>query len=195
MKFKRFVARSLAAFAFVSLAATASASSALAANPAVIIIVNTEQVFQQSKAGASIRTQFADLAKKLQADEKKGRDAIDAEAKKLVDQRALLSKDDLQKKYAALQKKDQDYRAKMQQKSQELEMGANKARADFGAALRPIFQDVMTKHGATILLDQSVVLAGGADLDVTAEVLKALDAKVTSISVKPGTVPAQKDGQ
>lgn len=195
MKSYRYVARTIAALAFASFVSLAAAPAAKAATPAVILIVNTEQVFAQAKVGVSVRDQLQDLAKKLQAEDKKGQDAIEAEAKKLTEQRALLKPEDLQKKYEALQKKEADHQRKMRQKGQELQLGANKARSEIEAAIRPIFADIMKKNNATILLDQSVVLAGGVDLDVTAEVLKELDAKLTTISVKPVPLSEVAKGQ
>ena len=195
MKSYRYVARTIAALAFASFISLAAAPAAKAATPAVILIVNTEQVFAQAKVGVSVREQLQDLAKKLQAEDKKGQDAIEAEAKKLTEQRALLKPEDLQKKYEALQKKEADHQRKMRQKGQELQLGANKARSEIEAALRPIFAEIMKKNNATILLDQSVVLAGGVDLDVTAEVLKELDAKLTTISVKPVPLSEVAKGQ
>lgn len=195
MKSYRYVARTIAALAFASFVSLATAPAAKAATPAVILIVNTEQVFAQAKVGVSVRDQLQDLAKKLQAEDKKGQDAIEAEAKKLTEQRALLKPEDLQKKYEALQKKEADHQRKMRQKGQELQLGANKARSEIEAAIRPIFAEIMKKNNATILLDQSVVLAGGVDLDVTAEVLKELDAKLTTISVKPVPLSEVAKGQ
>lgn len=195
MKSYRYVARTIAALAFASFVSLATAPAAKAATPAVILIVNTEQVFAQAKVGVSVREQLQDLAKKLQAEDKKGQDAIEAEAKKLTEQRALLKPEDLQKKYEALQKKEADHQRKMRQKGQELQLGANKARSEIEAAIRPIFAEIMKKNNATILLDQSVVLAGGVDLDVTAEVLKELDAKLTTISVKPVPLSEVAKGQ
>lgn len=195
MKSYRYVARTIAALAFASFISLAAAPAAKAATPAVILIVNTEQVFAQAKVGVSVREQLQDLAKKLQAEDKKGQDAIEAEAKKLTEQRSLLKPEDLQKKYEALQKKEADHQRKMRQKGQELQLGANKARSEIEAAIRPIFAEIMKKNNATILLDQSVVLAGGVDLDVTAEVLKELDAKLTTISVKPVPLSEVAKGQ
>lgn len=196
MTFHRFVARVFALLAFASLVSAATVSSAGAANPAVILIVNTEQIFSQAKVGISIREQIQGMAKKLQAEDKKGQEAIEAEAKKLTEQRALLSQEDFKKKFEELQKKDEVHQRKMRQKGQELQLGANKARAEVETAIRPIFQNIMEKNGATILLDQSVVLAGGVDLDVTAEVLKQLDAKLATVTVKPVPLAeAQKSAQ
>ncbi|MGB3809533.1 MAG: OmpH family outer membrane protein [Parvibaculum sp.] len=185
MKFYRSVSRVLAGLAFASFVSGASMTAAIAATPSVIVIVNSEQLFGQSKVGQNVRTQIQALAKKLQAEGKKSEDALKAEAKKLSEQRALLSEADFGKKVQAFEQKQQDLQRTMQEKGQELQLGSNKARGEIEAAIRPIFADVMKKHGANILLDQSVVLAGGVDLDVTAEVLKALDAKLTTVDVKP----------
>jgi Skp family chaperone for outer membrane proteins len=185
MKFYRPVTRALAAFAFASIISGAAVTAASAATPSVILIVNTEQIFSQSKVGQSVRTQIQEQAKKVQAEGKKGEDALQAEAKKLSEQRALLSEQDFGKKVQALEQKQAELQKRMQQKSQELQLGSNQARSEIEAVIRPIFADVMKKNGATILLDQSVVLAGGVDLDVTAEVLKQLDAKLTTVVVKP----------
>jgi len=185
MKFHRFATRTFAALAFASVATLAAAPAASAATPAVIVIVNTQQIFAQSKVGQSIRTQLQDQAKKLQDEDKKGEAAVQAEAKALSDQRSLLSADDFKKKVQALEQKEGERQNKMRAKGEALQLGVNKARQEVEAAIRPIFADVMKKNGATLLLDQSVVLAGGVDLDITDEVLKQLDEKLKTVVVKP----------
>lgn len=194
MKFYGSLARVFAAFIVASLVYGASLATAQAAAAPVIVIVNTEQIFAQSKVGQNVRSQLQTMANKIQSDGKKGEAAIQAEAKKLGEQRSLLSEADFQKKVQALEQKQGEFQQTMRRKGQELQLGSNKARADIEQAIRPIFADVMKKNGANILLDQSVVLAGGVDLDVTAEVLKELDAKITTLVVKPVSVPAGADG-
>ena len=56
------------------------------------------------------------------------------------------------------------------------------------AALRPIFAEVLKEKGGTVLFDQSVVLAGGADLDISAEVLKRLNERMSTIELKPVSI-------
>lgn len=185
MKFHRFATRALAALAFVSLAAVTTAPAVSAATPAVIVIVNTQQIFAQSKVGQSIRSQLQEQAKKLQDEDKKGEAGVQAEAKALSDQRSLLSAEDFKKKVQALEQKEGERQNKMRAKGEALQLGVNKARQEVEAAIRPIFADVMKKNGATLLLDQSVVLAGGVDLDITDEVLKQLDEKLKTVVVKP----------
>ena len=121
----------------------------------------------------------------LQSESAKAEESLKKEATKLRDQRALLKEEDFAKKVQAFQKKEQETQQKFQEKSQALQIGANIARNKIEEVIRPIFADILKVHGANILLDQSNVLAGGVDLDVTAEAVKALDAKMTKLEVKP----------
>ncbi|MBO6667562.1 OmpH family outer membrane protein [Parvibaculum sp.] len=173
-----------AAFAFAAYLPL-TLTPAMAVGPAVVLIVDTEAVFSQSKVGQSIRSQFEDQAKKLRAEGKKTDDALQADAKKLTEERALLSQEDLKKKVEALQKREAEFRQSMQQKSQALQLGLQRANAKVEAALRPIFAQVLKEKGGTVLFDQSVVLAGGADLDISAEVLKRLNEQMATVEVKP----------
>ncbi|GMV63093.1 MAG: hypothetical protein AMXMBFR74_22610 [Parvibaculum sp.] len=165
-----------------------SAAPAFAAGPAVVLIVNTEAVFAQSKVGQNIRSQFEEQAKKLRAEGQKTEDTLKADAKKISDERALLSQEDLQKKVQAWQKREAEFQQSMQQKSQSLQLGLQRANGKVEAALRPIFAEVLKEKGGTVLFDQSVVLAGGADLDISAEVLKRLNERMSTIELKPVSI-------
>ena len=122
------------------------------------------------------------------AEGKKTEDALQADAKKISDERALLSQEDLQKKVQAWQKREAEFQQSMQQKSQSLQLGLQRANSKVEAALRPIFAEVLKEKGGTVLFDQSVVLAGGADLDISAEVLKRLNERMSTIELKPVSI-------
>ncbi|PKQ05703.1 MAG: hypothetical protein CVT73_11285 [Alphaproteobacteria bacterium HGW-Alphaproteobacteria-12] len=178
------VAFGMALGALLSTAAT----PAFAVGPAVVLIVNTEAVFAQSKVGQNIRSQFEEQAKKLRAEGKKTEDGLQADAKKIADERALLSPEDMQKKVQAWQKREAEFQQSMQQKSQALQLGLQRANGKVEAALRPIFAEVLKEKGGTVLFDQSVVLAGGADLDISAEVLKRLNERMSTTELKPVSI-------
>lgn len=183
MSFKLSVKR-IAAVAALAFGMGFVAAPAQAVGPAVILVVDTQGVFSQSKAGQSIRSQYEEQAKKIMADGKKTDDALQADAKKLSDERALLSQEDLQKRVQGLQQRTVEFQQSMQFKQQGLQLGVQRAEAQVEAALRPIFAEIMKEKGGTILLDQAVVLAGGADLDISAEVLKRLNEKLAKVDVK-----------
>ncbi|MFN4355565.1 OmpH family outer membrane protein [Parvibaculum sp.] len=183
MSFKLSVKR-IAAVAALAFGMSLAVAPAQAVGPAVILVVDTQAVFAQSKAGQSIRSQYEEQAKKIMADGKKTDDALQADAKKLSDERALLSQEDLQKRVQSLQQRNVEFQQSMQIKQQGLQLGVQRAEAQVEAALRPIFAEIMKEKGGTILLDQAVVLAGGADLDISAEVLKRLNEKLAKVDVK-----------
>jgi Skp family chaperone for outer membrane proteins len=177
----------MVAVAALAMGMSFGVAPAQAVGPAVILVVDTQGVFAQSKAGQSIRSQYEEQAKKLMAEGKKTDDALQADAKKLSDERALLSQEDLQKRAQGLQQRNIEFQQSMQIKQQGLQLGVQRAEAQVEAALRPIFAEIMKEKGGTILLDQAVVLAGGADLDISAEVLKRLNEKLAKVDVKPLT--------
>lgn len=187
MKFYRIAVRFFAGLFVASLISAASVSAASAGTPASILIINSEQLFAQSKVGQNVREQIQKLSQQLQSESTKAEESLKKEAVKLRDQRALLKEEDFAKKVQAFQQKEQATQQKFQEKGQALQIGANIARNKIEQAIRPIFADILKAHGANILLDQSNVLAGGVDLDVTAEAVKALDAKMTKLEVKPVT--------
>lgn len=168
----------------VALGLSLSAVAAQAAGPAVILVVDTQGVFAQSKAGQSIRSQYEEQVKKIMADGKKTDDALQADAKKLQEERSLLSQEDLQKRVQSLQQRTGEFQQSIQIKQQGLQLGVQRAESQVEAALRPIFAEIMKEQKATLLLDQAVVLAGGADLDISAEVLKRLNEKLARVEVK-----------
>jgi len=63
------------------------------------------------------------------------------------------------------------------------------------AKLAPIYTQVMTAKGANLALDANSTLARGQALDVTNEVLAALNAALPSVSVTPGPAAAAPQGR
>jgi Skp family chaperone for outer membrane proteins len=171
----------------VALALGMSAAPALAASPAVILVVDTQGVFAQSKAGQNMRSQFEEQMKKLVAEGKKTEEGLQADATKLTEERALLAQDDFVKRAEALQKRGGEFQQSYQMKQSALQLGLQRAEARVESTLRPIFAEILKEKGATILFDQAVVLAGGADMDISAEVLKRLNERLPTVEVKPLT--------
>ena len=95
---------------------------------------------------------------------------------------------------AALQARIKAFQAKAQQAQDEVERGraqlqANQAyiRKQIADKLGPIYSQVMTRRGANILVEQGATLASGATLDVSNDVLAALNTALPSVST---TAPA-----
>ena len=96
---------------------------------------------------------------------------------------------------AALKARVTAFQSKQQSAAQELERTQNQLQRNqqyiqqqVAAKLGPIYTQVMQRRGANILLDSNVTLATANSIDVTNDVLTALNAALPSIAT---TAPAQ----
>lgn len=100
---------------------------------------------------------------------------------------------------AALQARAKAFQTKLQQAQQEAAAGRQKLEEtkqyiikQIDDKMNPIFGQVMQRRGANVLVEQGATLASAANIDVTNDVLTALNAALPSIST---TAPAQTRSQ
>jgi outer membrane protein len=178
-----------AAFAAAMLAP--SAASAQAVPAAVVAVVDLDRVTSEctacKTASATLRSQASafqtrrnTLASSLQTEQKSIQTAVDALKGKDPD--------------AALQARIKAFQAKAQQDEQELATQQQQIQANqqyiqkqIADKLGPIYQQVMTRRGANLLVEVGATLATSQSVDVTNDVLAALNASLPSIAT---TAPA-----
>jgi outer membrane protein len=189
----------------VSLAAAAilpSAAHAQAVPAAAIAVVDLDKVTSDctscKTASAALRAQVTTLqsresalATPLQTEQKSIQAAIDALGAKEPD--------------AALKARVQAFQTKQQQGAQELQRQKEQIQANqqfvqrqIAAKLGPIYTQVMQKRGANILVEIGQTLASSAGLDVTNDVVTALNTALPTIqTVAPAqaTRPATPPGR
>ena len=175
-----------------------AAANAQAVPGAVIAVVDLERVTSTCNACKTARTALQGQLTALQNREKtlagpletEGRSikaAVDALKGKPVD--------------ATLQARADAWEQKRAQAAQELSRQQNQIQRNQGyitqqisAKLNPIYQQVMQRRGANILVEQGATLATSTSVDVTNDVLTALNTALPSIAtVAPA--PAQPKQQ
>jgi Skp family chaperone for outer membrane proteins len=181
------ISASLAASMLMPVAAHAQAIPA-----AVIAVVDLEKITAECTACKSARTALQSqvsglqsrqqaLAAPLQTEQKSIQAAIDALNGKEPD--------------AALQNRIKAFQAKQQQAEQELASRQQQIQANnqyvqkqISDKLAPIYTQVMQRRGANMMVEIGQTLASGQSLDVTNDVLTALNAALPSVAT---TAPAQ----
>lgn len=148
-------------------------------------IVNIQKIMKDSKAAQSIRTQ-------LQAKQKSFQSELEAKEKALyAEDQALAKEQATAKDKAAFEQKVKEFRTKAA--SAQRDAQTKKAQLDkaFAGALEQIqttvvaiVKDVATEKKMNAVVTSSQVLYADGGLDITAEVLKRLDGKLPSVSVK-----------
>ncbi|WP_308516853.1 OmpH family outer membrane protein [Sphingomonas flavescens] len=184
------IAASLTAVAIPSVA------QAQALPAAVVAVVDIEKVTSTCNACRTAITALQGQVTALQNRERTLGTPLETEGKSI--QTAI---DALNGKEpdAALKTRVQSFGTKRQQAMAELERGKQQiglnqqyVNKQIGDKLGPIYSQVMQKRGANLMVEIGTTLASGAALDVTNDVLTALNAALPSISTTAPAQPAQQ---
>lgn len=166
----------------------AAVSLALVAAPALaqtaIGVVNFGKITQVSKAATSVQNQVKAKQKALQSEADAKEKALLAEDQALVKQKDGADKAGFEAKVKAFREKA----AKEQRAWQDKKVGLNKSTAEaldtIQKSLIEIVKQVAAEKKLNLVISSAQVLYSDASLDITDEVLKRLDAKLPSVSVK-----------
>ena len=168
-----------------------AAVSAQALPAAVVAVVDLDKIQNEctacKTAATSLRGQITSLqsrekalAAPLQTEQKSIQAAIDALNGKEPDAA-------LQARIKAFQTKQQAGSSEIQSTQQRIQNNQRYVQKQIQDKLGPIYSDVMRKRGATVMVEVGTTLATAASLDVTNDVLAALNASLPSVST---TAPA-----
>ena len=186
----------LASAALIAAALAPSAASAQALPAAVVAVVDLDRVSSECNAcktaQAALRSQVQSyqtrektLTSSLQTEQQSIQTAVDALKGKEPD--------------AALQARVKGWETKRQQAAQELggqqqqiQRNQQYIQRQIQDKLAPIYQQVMQRRGANVLVEVGSTLATAQNVDVTSDVLAALNSALPSITT---TAPAQQQPQ
>jgi len=191
--------RLLFSTAFAVSLGAGSAASAQAIPAATVAVVDLEKVTSEctacKSAAATLRGQVTGLQNREQAlttpletEQKSIQAAVDALAGKQPD--------------AALQARAKAWETKRQQSAQELarqqqQIQRNQAyiSQQIQAKLGPIYQQVMQKRGANLMVEAGTTLATSSSIDVTTDVLAALNAALPAVQTTAPAAAQQPQGR
>ena len=177
-------------------ALTPSAAMAQAIPAAVIAVVDLERVTSQCNAcktaTAALRSQVTGLENRQKA----LATPLETEGKAI---QAAVNALNGKEPDAALQARAKAWETKRQQAAQEvsrqqaqIQRNQQYIQQQVAKKLRPIYQQVMQRRGATVLMEQGSTLATSTSVDVTNDVLTALNTAMPTIAT---TAPAQTQQQ
>ena len=189
------ISASLAASAVLPAVAHAQAVPA-----AVVAVVDLDKVSTDCNAcktaAAALRSQIqayqtreSTLAAPLQTEGKALQAAVDALNGKEPDAA-------LKTRVAAFQAKQQQGAQELQRQQQQIQRNTAYISQQIQTKLGPIYQQVMQRRGANVMIEQGATLASGATLDVTNDVLTALNAQLPSVqTTAPAATQQQTQGR
>jgi len=178
-------------------AATALPTSANAQARGGVILIDTANILSNCTACKAAQTQLEQrqttlrsrvqtLTQQLQAEGKPIQDAVDALKGKQPDAA-------LQQRITAFQTKERGAQQEIQNSQRQLQSTAAHVQQQVGARLIQIVEQVRARRGASIAVSKDSTLANDSSIDVTTEVLAALNQALPSVSVTP--LPQQQQQQ
>ena len=171
------------------IAAVAVMPSAALAAPANIVVVDTERVYNECTACKSAVTQLRAKGTQLQSRQQALANPLRTEAQAIQTAiNALQGKQPdaaLKARVEAYQKKEATANQELARLQEDLQSTQVNVRRQIDARLTPIYSQVMQAKGANLAIEANSTLARGQALDVTADVLAALNQQLPAVSVTP----------
>ncbi|WP_225010317.1 MULTISPECIES: OmpH family outer membrane protein [Novosphingobium] len=154
-----------------------------------VCLLAREAVIANSKVGIAAAARLKQIAAEAQAEIDAERKPLEAQMTVLRAQAPTLTPDQRRAQEKALADKFAPIQAKADLRSREIERTRAKAIEAISAQAQPVIAAVYKEKGCGLLFDRASVLGGNYGNDLTAGVVKGLDAKITTLDIRRETLP------
>ncbi len=181
MTLARATVRALAAIAVMSIAAVSRAQSFGPPTPG-ICFMSRERVLDQSKAGAAANERLAGFSHAVEQELAGERAAIAADANVLQVQKPVISEAAYQQRAGALALRAQSFGTLEATRSDQLARTRASVTARILGETARGLASIIAERGCSAVLESSGAYAVSPRMDLTTEVISALDARLPTIS-------------
>ncbi|NMC62191.1 MAG: OmpH family outer membrane protein [SAR324 cluster bacterium] len=166
-------------FAFVSFFGISSAAMAASGK---ILVVDMQRVISESIMGKAAQSDLQAEAKKKEVRLQQRSNQVKEMSEQVEKQASLLSKDALEQKKQEVMKKQKELERSLADERQEMAKMRDSSLMKVVTEAKKVVNEVAAQKGAIVVVekDPQVVLYVNDELDITPEVLKALDSKKLS---------------
>lgn len=155
-----------------------------------ICLLSREAIYANAAIGKAAAARLQQLAGEVQAEIEAERKPVEAELKAFRAEAAKLSAEQRAARDQALAARLQPIQAKAQLRSQEIEATRAKAMQRIADEAQPVIAAVYQQKKCGLLFDRNSALGGNFANDLTADVVRTLDAKISTISFDRETLSA-----
>ena len=148
-----------------------------------IAIVEMDTLLRDSLVGKSLQKQLSTIEKNNQKFIEKNKKELNLKKNKINAQKNILSPEEFNKKIVELNKEFESFKINVKKKIQSSQSKRDIAMKKILEKLNLILSEYSNKNKITFILDQNNIIIGRTDLNVTSEILKLLDQKLTKISL------------
>lgn len=161
-------------------------SRAVSAADLRVAVINMDKIQLDSKALQDLRKQRVSYENKLKSRLEKEQKALEKEKSDIEKSQDALSQEALQRRVADYQRRVSGLQRSLSESAQAIEASYQKALADLQKKhLDPVIEGVIAKKKLSMVIDGRMARLGKniAELDITNEVVAALNKKVSSVKM------------
>lgn len=151
-----------------------------------IAVIRMDAIQTDAKALADLRKQKENYEEKLRNELTKQQKDLEKEKEEIEKSQDVLSREALQRRVVDYQNKVTKLQRELTERAQSIEMSYQKALADLQTKhLDPIIEGTIAKKNLSLVIDGRFARMGAdaANLDITNEIISALDKKVSSVKM------------
>jgi len=155
-----------------------------------VCMLSREAVFAQSKVGQAASERLRQLATQQQSLLENQRKPLDADIQAFQQKSSTLTEAQRQQQGQALQQRMQSFQAQANELDQRIQLTRSKVMQQIGEQAQPIVASSYASHHCGLLLNRDAVLGGNATNDLTGDVVRGLDGRITSLNFNLEPAPA-----
>ncbi|MEO9080346.1 MAG: OmpH family outer membrane protein [Rhodanobacter sp.] len=179
-----------AAFSVVPESSAQTAENLGGAPVSGVCLLSREGIFAQAKVGEAASKRLGELAEQSRSQLDSQRTPLDKDIKTFQGKESTLSAAERTKQGSALQGRMQAFQTQATELNQRIQLTRAKIMQQIGQAAQPFVASSYKSHKCGLLLNRDAVLAGNMSNDLTSDVVKGLDSKITTISFNLEPLPA-----
>lgn len=169
---------------YLTILALSGALISVDARASGIGILDVERIMKESIAMRDFQSKIEKKEDEYRKEVEKKQTELDAEQKRIEGKRSILSKEAFDKEVAGFDKKLDSLKTFVDRKQSSLKKASIDAMSKLNDNVRDIFADIAKDRGLDVIVPASQAVYYKDELDVTDDVLKKLNKKITKIDVK-----------
>lgn len=180
-----------AADAGATAAAPAAAVAAVAMPAPVIAIIDVDQILQESLAAKGVRSQADKYQQTFQGEMSKEESSLRATQQDIDQQRKTLSQEAFAEKARAFDASVAEFQRKGLARRKAFDKSFNTAMGQVQQAMLEATQQIASRHGASVVLPRSQVVLFDDKMNLTKEIIVAMDKKLPHVDFPAPKVEAE----
>lgn len=157
---------------------------------APVLVFDAARLFERSKVGRSIARKTEKLQSELSDEVEATRASLEEDAKRLEEQRSVLPQERLRERAEELRLRQLTKDREISAKLRAIQAGQQKAQLDVLEEVYEVVEELVEEHEAQLVLERNVLYYYDEGLDVTDNLIRRLNQRITTVDVEPIETPA-----